>query len=143
MLPRRRHVLSLALWVTLLVSLSAAGPAQAGTDWLPRFERAAIAYWGPLPCNKIDYQWVDPAVLPADADAGRCLIRFNTHKWNHMPDPGMRCVLVFHEIGHLYNHDHDEGGIMAANPPVVGWLQFKPCRNLVAPPKAKRTGVAP
>lgn len=112
---------------------------------MPRFTTGAVAYWGngALPsCGAPTFRWVGPAaigdegqsVAPA-ADAGYlvpCQVRLNTRIWqrrNHY----VKCLIVFHELGHLYGHDHGEGGVMSPNLEAIP--RFAPCETLVHRPR--------
>lgn len=111
-------------------------PPAESVDWLPILERAAVHYWGDgqLPsCGKPSYAWVDDTAslhLYAEVDRQACLIRFNLKAWrDELRDypPGL-CIVLLHEMGHLYGHEHSEGGVM--DPTLTpDWRALQPCRS--------------
>lgn len=126
--------------IFLLVVFSfCAAPAAHAEDVLPVFTKAAIQYWGngQPPPEGIFYSWHSANELATihgfgvagDANPLTGEIRINKEAWQKFRDD-YKCTTIFHEIGHLYRHTHDEGGIMS--PTIINYTQFPPCARLIA-----------
>jgi hypothetical protein len=124
-----------ALVIAVLLLGVLAAPASA-TDWVPTFERNAVEQFGRgvMPtvdptknadpaaprCPAIAFEWIDTATMHAqhseldytpdgDALAEPCTVRFAVEAWHAATTP-MKCLLVVHEIGHLYGLGHNGNG---------------------------------
>lgn len=136
--------LALALAATALL---VPAPAQAATDWLPIFTTASITYWGhgQLPaCGQPQFAWGEtPPGSGAMANADTCLVTFAKQYWYILSGtvPAM-CALTVHEIGHLYGHQHAEGGVMASDGLAwISWRSYPPCAQTIQTRQVcKRTG---
>jgi hypothetical protein len=71
---------------------------------------------------------MDPEAV-GDADTQACLVRFRKSTWGLFGDePELMCMLVVHEVGHLYGRHHVKGTVMddQGKPP---WFTVPPCRH--------------
>lgn len=140
----------------LLVILALAAPSVASAtqpDVASLFEREAVQVWGgPAhalpPCGQIHLAWVDEFTDPIDGAIGMafpatCVIEFDTAFWNGgMPgasdtptsfskDLGDWCVVVLHEVGHLYEQQHRPRGVMNPTFGRTRWQDVPGCRRLL------------
>jgi hypothetical protein len=121
-----------AVLVTATPAHAAKRPAPY-VDWMPKFTQAAVDYWGQPQCGTPTFLWVTnlPPSRAAEVAPG-CVVNVNVFVWHRMSEPRERCVLVFHEVGHLDGHQHEEGGVMAAEPWVATGFgdYFGPCARI-------------
>lgn len=144
-----RRLLLLALLAPLLAAPTSATAAPY-VDWLPVIHHAAVDYWGhgQLPsCGQPRDEWVHAATLvedhpdspyrvDADADPDTCVIRWSLEHWGALiADPPSLCLLVLHEVGHLYGRPHSDAPYNIMNPapaPDVDPMRYSACRRAIA-----------
>lgn len=90
-------------------------------DWVGWSTARAVRFWlptGALPaCGRPRFAWGQVPGAEARADRDACVVTFSTVRWPEWTSrPAALCVLVLHEIGHLYGHGHGEGGAMDPGP---------------------------
>lgn len=141
--------------LVFLASLCCSMPAHAKMapapyiDWLPIFEKAGIHEWGngKLPdCGPITYRWADlDSEYGFDVEANNnvttCEITWDLESWPYVTaDPGAMCLIVNHELGHLYGEDDDPDDpddIMYGTPDPdsppseLEWQDYEPCRRSI------------
>jgi DNA-directed RNA polymerase subunit RPC12/RpoP len=128
-----RMVRVASLVLAALVVAAAAPAAAHAFSWSKAFVSAGELYWSPTgarpACGEPLLAWVDelPGEL-ADSLASTCAVRIWRRAWESFDLP-QRCELVFHELGHLYGHEHAEGGVMSATWP-QDLARFAPCDAL-------------
>jgi hypothetical protein len=129
------------VFIAVLIGLAMAPAPASATDMLPTFESVGIQHWGGgqlPPCGQPVFHWVDddtlngehqeyPQGVQADADPNTCVIQFAVRNWHKLWIQDM-CEVVVHEIGHLYGHEHSEGGVMSES--MTPW-QRTPCALVI------------
>jgi hypothetical protein len=111
--------------IVCLIALRA-DPAQA-MPTPAQSAAAAVRYWNG-PCQSIDLTFDPTLAQHGEAgvatgvrlfDDGRVELSACTISIATGLTPAVECRAIFHEVGHLAGHRHDEGGIMAAVLPVT------------------------
>lgn len=152
-----RHLKSILITVVLLAAMiifillgASTAPAY---DWLPKFDAAAVSYWGHgqlPPCGEVRHEWAPESAVNAsnpdaryitvarikNADLSTCTVQWNQDQWPGLViNPDWMCAFDLHEIAHLYGKEHvkDPRNIMNAHldDDLFDPMEFGPCRKSI------------
>lgn len=128
-----------ALLAALVAVLVVPAGAQA-VDRLPRFMAEGVNVWGhgTLPrCGTptINFTTIVPGQGGAPAGGAialariaACQIDIDSAQWARLHE-WLRCVVILHEVGHLYGMAHRDKGVMQPSPDLVDYWKVPACRR--------------
>lgn len=130
-----RNALLRGLLVVVAVTAVPA-PALAADQWLPVFTRAAEQQWGggQLPsCGQPTFEWDDlPGSEGAYADPSDCVVTLDKATWRGFTNlhRDTECIVIVHELGHLYGHEHKKLTVMDPQATSIWflWESVNACR---------------